>query len=157
MVFGVLNVVIATFVDSASVIAKRDRELVIHNELQKNKQYHADMKRFFDEADTDKSGTLSWEEFEDYLQDQNVQAYFQSFQLDVTQAKTLFRLLDFDGSNNVKIDEFVEGCMRMRGQARSIDVHMLLYESEKMILRQAEFMQHVEEELFEMRSLKVAM
>lgn len=33
--------------------------------------------------------------------------------------------------------------MRMRGQARSIDVNMLLYENEMMMGRQVEFMQYV--------------
>merc|ERR1719223_2064720 len=152
MVFGVLNIVVATFVDSVSVISKRDRDLVTYNELEKNRQYYADIKRFFNEADVTKIGNLTWEEFKDYLQDENVQAYFQSFQLDVTQAKTLFRLLDSDGSNDVNIEEFVEGCMRMRGQARSIDVHQLLYESQEVMRRQAEFMRNIEAQLMEMKS-----
>jgi len=147
MVFGVLNVVVATFVEQSSLISQRDRELVTQNELEKNRQYYNNIRGFFEEADLDGSGTLSSQEFEDYLGDENVQAYFQSFELDVTQARTLFRLLDLDESDDVDIDEFVEGCMRMRGQARSIDVHMLLYENEKMICRTVEFMQYVEESL----------
>jgi len=152
MVFGVLNIVVATFVDSVSVISKRDRDLVTYNELEKNRQCYADIKRFFNEADTNKSGSLTWEEFKDYLQDENVQAYFQSFQLDVTQAKTLFLLLDSNGSNDVNIEEFVEGCMRMRGLARSIDVNQLLYESQQVMRRQAEFMQYIEAQLMELKS-----
>jgi len=146
MIFGVLNVVVASFVDSASQISRKDRELVTQNEIEKNMQYAANIRRFFHEADVDKTGTLSWEEFESYLQNQKVQAYFQSFELDVSQARTLFKLLDLDESNDVGIDEFVEGCMRMKGPARSIDVNMLLYESEKMIDRQVEFMGFVEEQ-----------
>merc|ERR1719195_1420511 len=149
MVFGVLNVVVATFVEQSSLISRRDRELGTQNELEKNRQYYNNIRRFFQEADIDGSGSLSWREFEDYLGDENVQAYFQSFELDVTQARTLFRLLDLDESDDVNIDEFVEGCMRMRGQARSIDVHMLLYENEKMIRRNVEFMEYVEEQLHE--------
>jgi len=147
MVFGVLNVVVATFVEQSSMISQRDRELVTQNELEKNRQYYYNIRRFFQEADPDGTGTLSSQKFEDYLDDENVQAYFQSFELDVTQANTLFRLLDWDQSDDVDIDEFVEGCMRMRGQARSIDVHLLLYQNEKMVHRIQEFMQYVEEQL----------
>jgi len=146
MIFGVLNVVMATFVDSASQISRRDRELVTQNEMEKITQYARNVQRFFHEADVDGTGTLSLEEFEKYLGDEKVQAYFQSFELDVTQARTLFNLLDLDESNDVGIDEFVEGCMRMKGSARSIDVNMLLYENEKMIERQITFMSYVEEQ-----------
>merc|ERR1719215_1314620 len=36
--------------------------------------------------------------------------------------------------------------MRMKGQARSIDVNMLLYETEKMISKTIDFMEYVEEQ-----------
>lgn len=147
MVFGVLNVVMASFVDSATQISRKDRELVTRNEIEKNQQYAQHIRRFFHEADTDGTGTLSWEEFEEYLQNDKVQAYFQSFELDVSQARTLFKLLDLDESNDVGIDEFIQGCMRMKGSARSIDVNMLLYEIEKLIERQVEFMGWVAERL----------
>lgn len=147
MVFGVLNVVMASFVESATQISRKDRELVTRNEMEKNMQYAQSIRRFFHEADEDGTGTLSWEEFEKYLQNDKVQAYFQSFELDVTQARTLFKLLDLDESNDVGIDEFIEGCMRMKGPARSIDVNMLLYESEKFIERQVDFMGFVAEHL----------
>jgi len=147
MMFGVLNVVIATFVEGASMISRQDRELVTQTELNRKTEETNNIRRFFHEADKDNSGGLSWEEFETYLQREHVQAYFQSFQLDVSQAHTLFRLLDVDGSNRVEIDEFVEGCIRMRGQARSIDVHMLLYETEMMIKKNLDFQQLVEKQL----------
>jgi len=147
MMFGVLNVVIATFVEGASMISRQDRELVTQSELDRNREETSNIRRFFQDADLDNSGDLTWEEFETYLQQEHVQAYFQSFQLDVSQAHTLFRLLDVDGSNCVEIDEFVEGCMRMRGQARSIDVHMLLYETEMMIKKNLDFQELVEQHM----------
>jgi len=150
MMFGVLNVVVATFVEGASMISRQDRELVTQSELDRKTEASNNIRRFFHDADKDNSGGLSWEEFENYLQQKHVQAYFQSLQLDVSQAHTLFRLLDVDGSNRVEIDEFVEGCMRMRGQARSIDVHMLLYETEMMIKRNFVFQQLVEEQFQEL-------
>jgi len=146
MIFGVLNVVMASFVDSASQISRRDRELVTQNEMEKVAQYAQNIRRFFHEADEDNTGTLSWDEFRDYLKHEKVKHYFQSFELDVSQARTLFKLLDLDESDDVGIDEFVEGCMRMKGSARSIDVNMLLYETEKMIDKQITFMGFVEEQ-----------
>ena len=43
-------------------------------------------------------------------------------ELDHHGAATLFDLLDFDGSGQVNLAEFVVGCMRLRGQARAVEV-----------------------------------
>ena len=38
--------------------------------------------------------------------------------------------MDTDGTNEVGIEEFVTGCMRLKGEAKSIDVNMLLYKTD---------------------------
>ena len=43
-------------------------------------------------------------------------------------AALLAELLDRDGSGDITITEFIAGCERMRGEAKGIDVHMLLLE-----------------------------
>merc|ERR1719464_2252105 len=86
MIFGVVNVVIAAFVDSASQFSRRDRELVTQSEMAKSAQYAEDITRFFHDADVDGSGRLTWDEFREYLDCEEVQAYFQSLELDVSQA-----------------------------------------------------------------------
>merc|ERR1711870_43656 len=101
-------------------------------------------KAFFHEADTDKSGMLSWEEFSEHLQDDKVKAYFQALELDVSQARGLFKLLDIDGNNQVGLNEFLDGCMRLKGQAKSIDVNMLLYENRRLMRKIGEILDKAE-------------
>jgi hypothetical protein len=90
------------------------------------------MRDVFREADTDGDNVLSWDEFSEYLADNTAAVFFSSLGLDVHVAQALFVLLDVDDDNTVNIDEFVHGCIRLKGGARSIDVNMLLYQSEKM-------------------------
>lgn len=145
--FGVLNVVTSMFVDSAFQVSQRDRETVVQGQLSRDLEYRKKIKEFFFQADTDDSGSLSWEEFDTYLSDPKVQAYFSSLELDVTQARALFKLMDLDETNDVGINEFVDGCMKLRGVAKSIDVNMLLYENEQMISKWTAFMQKTEQAL----------
>jgi len=145
MHFGVLNVVIGTFVATATEIASKDREALVKYELRQWQVYTERIKTFFQEADEDKSGTLSWEEFRSRLEDQKVRAYFQTLDLDVSQAHVLFELLDADGSNSVTIDEFLDGCMRLKGQAKSIDLNMLLYMNKKVFDQMSLFMKWTEQ------------
>jgi len=132
MFFGVLNIVVGAFVTATAEISKKDRALLVSSEMESSKAYTKKIREFFAEADLDMSGMLSWDEFETHLKNPKVSAYFASLELDVSNAHRLFRLLDVDGSNEVGLDEFLEGCMRLKGQARSIDVNILVYEIERM-------------------------
>jgi len=129
MVIGVLNVVMGAFVTRTAEIAERDREFCIREQMSQINTYYYKVKTFFQEADRDRSGKLSLEEFRLHLRNKNVSAYFRALDLDVSQAEVLFNLLDQDGSNLVSLEEFLSGCMRLKGQARSIDVNMLLHEN----------------------------
>merc|ERR1711972_77013 len=124
-----------------------DREALVKYELRQWQVYTERIKTFFQEADLDKSGTLSWEEFRAHLENQKVRAYFQTLDLDVSQAHVLFELLDADGSNSVTIDEFLDGCMRLKGQAKSIDLNMLLYMNKKVFDQLSIFMRCYEQQL----------
>jgi len=132
MFFGVLNIVMSAFVQAAAEIAKKDREYLVHQELEATEAYNKKIKQFFSEADKDQSGILNWEEFEDHLTNPKVSAYFASLELDVMHAHRLFKLLDKDNSNEVGLDEFLDGCMRLKGEAKSIDVNILVYEMDRL-------------------------
>jgi len=152
MNFGVLNVVVGTFVTSAQEIASKDREALVKFELKQHEVQTRRIKAFFEEADIDKSGTLSWEEFESHLRNDKVKAYFSSMELDVSQAHDLFELLDADGSDQVTIDEFLEGCMRLKGVARSTELNMLVHMCKKVFKEMMGFMDWTEAKMGSMEA-----
>merc|ERR1712217_999046 len=102
MVFGIMNVVVGTFVEHASACAQRDQDAVVEAQLATIRNYASDIRKFFKEADKDNSGLLSWEEFEMHLKDDRVKAYFSSLDLDVSQARLLFELLDVDSGGRLQ-------------------------------------------------------
>jgi len=126
--FAVVNIVTGVFVDSALQNNTRDRELLIQEEIQNKKDYLENMAAIFEEIDADNTGYISQEEFEVSLQDERVKAYFNSMKLDVSDARTLFALLDYDQSTEVEIKEFIAGCYKLQGESRSLDVKIMQYE-----------------------------
>jgi hypothetical protein len=143
--FGVLNVVTGAFVDSMRQVSEKDRDHVVELEMKRIGVLKRNMTELFTAADTDESGSLCWEEFEAHLGDARVQAYFRTLEIDVSQARALFVLLDLEESDEVPIDRFVEGCMRMRGDAKSIDVNMLLFENQKIFIKMTSFIEYAED------------
>merc|ERR1719343_177280 len=88
------------------------------------------MQQVFNELDTNSSGSLTLDEFEKHIEDDKIMAYLRTLEIDVSQVKTLFTLLDVDNTGEVDIDEFVGGCLRLRGGATSMDLAVLKYQVE---------------------------
>jgi len=124
-VFAVVNIVTGVFVESAMQAHHLDREVIVHEELEAKKQYTDALSQVFAEMDIDGSGCLSLDEFERRLDDERVIAYFNYLKLDISDARTVFRLLDFDHSEEVSITEFVSGCYNLQGESRALDMKIM--------------------------------
>lgn len=131
-VFGLVNVFTGVFVDHAMQASNRDRENQIRNQIQEEDHNLKELQKVFMELDLNHSGRLSLEEFESHLNDERALAYFQAVKLDVTDIGHLFSLLDADGSGSVEIEEFIEGCQRLKGESRNLDIKIALLELQQL-------------------------
>jgi len=129
--FGVLNVVTAIFVDSAMQSQQHYKELLIQESVLRKELYSQHLREVFREIDQDNSGCINGDEMEFFLADPALNLYLESIDIFPNDARSLFRLLDHDDSGEVSIDEFCEGCLRLKGEAKSFDIHCLLYNNER--------------------------
>lgn len=128
IVLGVMNVVTGLFVDRAMDIQQQDRDTQVKEQIEQEDALVKDLRKIFHEADADSSGLLSWDEFNKHLQEPRILATLASLDLDVSEAQSLFRILDYSGSGEVNVHDFVWGFMRLKGNAKSADLCTLLYE-----------------------------
>jgi len=114
-VLVMLNLVTGVFVDGAQRIIKEDKE--------------NDVIRLAAEAfaklDVDMSGDISFEEFSSHLEDDSILNYCEAVGMLPDQALDLFQVLDANDNGELSISEFVEGCLRLRSEARSYEVACL--------------------------------
>eukprot|EP00933_Yihiella_yeosuensis_P016411 TRINITY_DN14038_c0_g1_i1.p1 TRINITY_DN14038_c0_g1~~TRINITY_DN14038_c0_g1_i1.p1 ORF type:complete len:884 (-),score=139.57 TRINITY_DN14038_c0_g1_i1:245-2896(-) len=129
-ILALLNVVTAVFVETAMQRSQNDRELLIQQEMENKVEFVDTMQRVFEELDGDGNGTLSLEEFEKQMEDENILAFMSTLQLDCDQLLTLLTLLDRDGNGEVDIEEFISGCLRLKGGAKAMDMAILQYQVE---------------------------
>merc|ERR1711912_197373 len=88
--------------------------------------YVQHLKEVFNDIDKDGSGAINGDEMEFFLEDPELAHYLESIDIFPHDARTLFRLLDGDDSGEVSIEEFCEGCLRLKGEAKSFDIHKVL-------------------------------
>merc|ERR1719199_1840014 len=86
------------------------------------------MREVFREANGGITGVMTWEMFESQLDKRNMQEYFRAIDVDPSEARGLFRLLDLDGSGAIDAEEFLSGCLRLRGPAKALDLALLMHE-----------------------------
>merc|ERR1712151_249688 len=76
---------------------------------------------------------MGLEEFQRMLRRPDVKATLRSFDVDLSQATTLFRLMDENNSMTISAKEFITGCTRLRSQARGIDLWQIRLQNKEII------------------------
>eukprot|EP00929_Paragymnodinium_shiwhaense_P083788 TRINITY_DN44758_c0_g1_i1.p1 TRINITY_DN44758_c0_g1~~TRINITY_DN44758_c0_g1_i1.p1 ORF type:complete len:661 (+),score=102.15 TRINITY_DN44758_c0_g1_i1:238-2220(+) len=125
VLLAVLNIITGVFVDNAVETAKGQRDFIIQKEREQNVKWAGAICELFHQMDEDCSGTVSWDEMERHFSNEAVQGLFKTLGLSSDDLHLVFRLIDIDGSGEVNIDEFFDGCLKLKGEARSIDVHAI--------------------------------
>lgn len=127
-VLALLNVITAVFIQTAIKQTEADVELVVAEEMAQRAEFTAVMQQVFMELDQNNSGALTYDEFEQHIEDDKIMAYLQTLELDATQIRSLFMLLDVDRTGEVDLDEFVTGCVRLKGGAKNLDMAFLKFQ-----------------------------
>ncbi|CAK9101590.1 L type [Durusdinium trenchii] len=133
--FAVLNVMTGMFCQSAIESAERDQELHIQAVLSTKQQQIETFMSMFEMLQQDlgrrATGNLTFMEFEELFDKPHIRSFFEALDVETKDAWTLFNLMDISGSGDLEASEFVEGCMRLKGPARAIDVSLLLREQRR--------------------------
>merc|ERR1712032_963047 len=77
--------------ESALQTAKDDKELFLLHHV----------RNLFVNADTDRSGRITWPEFQKQVENPSMNMYFKAIDLDKEEARDLFRLIDIDESGTI--------------------------------------------------------
>lgn len=120
--FAVLNVITAVFCQSTLEGAARDKELLAESHMLNKERYYLLVEDLFKNLQSDETGKVTLENFQDHFNDVEVRAFFHGLDLEPSDAWVLFSLLDDDGSGDIDAEEFVEGLLRLKGPARAIDL-----------------------------------
>lgn len=132
-----LNLVTGVFVEGAQRLIQEEKD----GELIRS------VRKLFNLTDVDLSGEISFDEFEIQMDDKRMEDFLCCVDLQYAEAKSLFKLLDADRSGQIDVAEFVQGCMRLRGPARSVDLSAFKYDFDETTLHWGKSFSELDEKI----------
>uniref|UniRef100_A0A7S1AU49 EF-hand domain-containing protein n=1 Tax=Noctiluca scintillans TaxID=2966 RepID=A0A7S1AU49_NOCSC len=128
-----MNIITGIFVNESIETAGKDHDLIVQMEVLRTRQMLCELQRLFEEIDGDADGSITLEEFENALRDPqgSVRGVFKLLDIDITDARDFFSVIDVDGSNRIEIDEFVMGCRRLEGNGHHLGLESVMQEHRK--------------------------
>merc|ERR1711990_761064 len=98
--------------------------------MKKKEVFAAHLRSAFEEADESGDGAISQDKFESMIENKHIMAKFQGLGLELDELMALFSVLSED-DGVADYEEFLQGALKMKGSARTIDTMQLLHEQLK--------------------------
>jgi len=121
VVFAVLRIITALFLKQTLTVAGNDADMVSIEQKQNMEQTIQKLAGVFESLDVSGDGLLRFDEFQVIISNPDVKLWLSTLDVQVHDVHGLFHLLD-DGDGQITYDEFLDGMMRLTGQARSLDL-----------------------------------
>lgn len=144
-----MNLVTAIIVEGALKNSKLDEQHVLAEKEKKKEAALQQVVALFDMMDQDGDGCLSWKEFKQAFEHEDICNRLKLLNCDPAKAREIFDLLD-TGDGALSVDEFFEGVIRLEGVASSRDVFRVTKVAELLVKMLSQHSEEVHEDLDEL-------
>lgn len=120
--FGLLNLVVGIIVENTLASARNNEEKVKQQQEKERKRILEHLHEIFDYAEKTKKNEITKESFMACLKRPEVSKKLKLIDLPMSEAEELFKVLDSDNQGTLDIEEFIGGCLRLKGSAKSKDL-----------------------------------
>jgi len=117
--FGIMNIVVSVIVElMLAASANNEKRLRVREDKARRHELEQ-IREIFVMSDDDGSGQLDLAEFMEAVKNPEVQYRMRQLDLPLSDAAKLFGAIDEDGSRTLTFNEFIAGCMKLKGPAQS--------------------------------------
>merc|ERR1712091_38113 len=97
--------------------AKSDRQLMLAEDHQNQKEVAGELQEVFHAIDTNCTDHISCDEWMEFTSSDAGKDFLTLFGVDAERARPIFKVLDLDDSGEIEIQEFVVGFMRIHSHS----------------------------------------
>lgn len=122
--FALFNILTAILVEKAVVASRPQPDDIVKTQCQKWLREAEEFRMIGELMDEDGSGDISREEYVSAVRNDRIAACLASAQLEMGDPAAFFDLLA-DGHDRILLEDFVNGCLTMKGNATSLDMRIV--------------------------------
>eukprot|EP00929_Paragymnodinium_shiwhaense_P069908 TRINITY_DN35330_c1_g1_i1.p1 TRINITY_DN35330_c1_g1~~TRINITY_DN35330_c1_g1_i1.p1 ORF type:complete len:1136 (+),score=264.23 TRINITY_DN35330_c1_g1_i1:150-3557(+) len=127
-----LNFISGVFISFSLRSADREQELAFSRDLARHGHWSSKIQSLFYDASAG-SGVMNFEEFRRFCSMDGIRDFFFLLDLDIRCVENLFLLLRDPATEHIFAESFVQGCLRLRGGARNLELSFLLEQCDEML------------------------
>lgn len=135
MTLAIMNVVVGIFCQCAIEAAASDKEGTIEAQILQKRHFIETLTHLFGNWDETGDSTCTLKQFMSLLADESMQALLRSVDIEVRDALVLFELLDQEGNDAIKLEDFINGCLTLRGSAKAVHMEKMNFMNKSMSSR----------------------
>lgn len=133
VVFAVMRVVSALFLQNTLKMASADDEMMHLEKMQKKNAYISKLKAFLESSDKDGSGTMDRHELEGVLARPDIITWLGNIGLEEPEVMGLFHVLGGDEEGEITHSDLLDGMMKLSGGVRAIDSVLMQRDMKRII------------------------
>jgi len=146
---AVLNVLTGMFVDSAMKVCTVEDDAALQQVLDQDQEVVHDFYNVFRRIGVmHETGLMSWKEFNLAKDCQEVQGFFKTLDITLADARLVFNRMQINGE--VKFNEFVLGCSKIKDDIRALDIIGLSCDNHRLHAQMSQLMEYVQDQFDEM-------
>jgi len=155
--FAVFNVLTGIFVDNAMKVSEADREAMMSEQVKRERTEAERLRDLCRHLDQDNDGKIDWPEFHNFLHHESGFQTMAYLGLDIHDSRQFFwNLEQLYDQKGIDHQNFVSGCMRMKGAATGIDTFTIVAEVKALKRQQEEFEAGIHHRLTSMEASRLS-
>merc|ERR1712048_1041695 len=123
----VSNTITSLFLESTMAFAEHDTQQVIQDRLDRKDEYVKKLRDWFNNIDDCGLGSITYDQFAKHANDPSVHAFAEALDIELLDLEQFFSVLSDKGRRPVNLENFVIGCIKMKGSAKSMDLMDLIH------------------------------
>merc|ERR1712217_909478 len=106
------------------------------------------LKLWFSTIDQHGRGSITYDQFAVHANDPEVHAFAEALEIELLDLKQFFTVLSANNTRSVNLENFVIGCIKLKGMAKSMDLMDLVYSQKQSFDEHRRQMESFEKHIF---------
>jgi len=152
-----LNMITSLFLEIGTEVASNDRACIMQEQLENLEEQIRNLTEWCSRLDLSPNGEITYEQFCAHMEDKEMLCFARSLEIDLWDLKQFFNAVSAYGTRTVDLQTFIVGCIKMQGNAKSLDLQDVKLTLKKSLFQQVRLEMLCQQQLETLQRMSASM